>query len=139
MASGKSAYLSQKLLNLAFGGAAFSFPATLYFALYSVAPTATTAGTEATSGSYARVAVVCNSTNWPAISGSTQVISNGTAITFPTASADWSAGANQVAMAACDASSAGNELYWGALTQPKPVLNGDTASFAIGALTIQET
>jgi hypothetical protein len=28
--------------------------------------------------------------------------------------------------------------YWGDLTVAKPVLNGDTASFAISALTIQE-
>ena len=33
---------------------------------------------------------------------------------------------------------AGNQYYFGALTESKPVLNGDTASFAIGALSITE-
>jgi hypothetical protein len=141
MTSGKGAYWSQKLLNQMFGGTAFTFPTSLYFGLFSVAPTATTAGTEASGTSYARVAVVCNTTNWPAISGSTQTITSGAAITWPTAGGDWSGGSNQVAAGILDSAVGGssNLLYFGALTQAKPVLSGDTASLASGACTIQES
>jgi hypothetical protein len=140
MASGKAAFWSQKLLNLLFGGTAYTLPTTLYFALFSVAPTATTGGTEATGTGYARVAVVCNTTNWPNISGSSQTLASGAAITFVTAGGDWSAGANEVAAGILDIATlgAGNLMYFGSLTQAKPVLNGDTASFASGAVTVQE-
>jgi hypothetical protein len=141
MASGKSQYFSQKLLNLYFGGTAYSAPATLYFALYTVTPTAAGGGTEATnSGAYARVAVTCNTTNWPAISGSSQTITNGAAITFTTATADWSSGSNMVAAGILDSGTygGGNLIYFGALTENKPVLNGDTAQFAVNAVTVQE-
>ena len=136
MASGNGEYLSQALLNQIFGGTAYSFPATLYFALYTVAPTASTAGTEATGSGYARVSVTCNTTNWPAISGSSQTIQNGVAITFPTATGNWSSSSNMVAVGILDGSS--NLLYFGALTTAKPVLSGDTASFAVAALTVEE-
>lgn len=139
MSSGKSQYLSQKLLNQIFGGTAYTFATTLYFALYTVSPGAGNSGTEATGTGYARVAVVCNTTNWPAISGSSQTITNGTAINFPTATGNWSSSSNQVTAGILDASSAGNLLYFGDLTTAKPVLNGDTASFAASAVTVQET
>lgn len=138
MASGKSDYWSQKLLNQLFGGTAYSFPATLYFALYTVAPTASSAGTEATGSGYARTGVTSNTTNWPAISGTSQTITNGTAITFATATGDWSTGSNMVAAGILDAVSSGNLLYFGSLTENKPVLNGDTAQFAVNAVNVQE-
>ena len=54
-----------------------------YIALYSVTPTNTTNGTEATYSGYARVAVPRNATNWD-ISGSAPTrASNALAITFP--------------------------------------------------------
>jgi hypothetical protein len=138
MSSGKYEFLSQKLLNQIFGGTAYTFPTTLYLALFSVTPTVSTTGTEATGTSYARVAIVCNTTNWPAISGSTTTISNGVAFTFPTAGGNWSSGSNMSGAGFFDASSSGNLLYWGDLTVPKPVFSGDTASFAVGAATCQE-
>jgi hypothetical protein len=36
-----------------------------------------------------------------------------------------------------DALTVGNPIAWGALGTPKPVLNGDTASFPIGALVLK--
>lgn len=137
MSSGKSTYWANKLLDLICGAAAFSAPGTSYLALYTVAPTAGGGGTEASGGSYARASNTNNSTTWP--NASSGVKSNGVAFTFTTATADWSSGSNQVAAALMDALTTGNELYFGALTQNKPVLNGDTASFAIGALSITET
>lgn len=138
MSSGKNQYFSQKLLNQVFGGTAYSFPATLFLALFSTTPSVSSAGTEASGTSYARVSITCNTTNWPAISGSTTTMTSGAAFTFPTAGGNWSSSANQTGAGFLDASSSGNLLYWGDLTTAKPVLNGDTASFASGAVTIQE-
>jgi hypothetical protein len=138
MASGKYEYYSQKLLNALFNAASWTIPTTLYLALYTTAPTVSTTGTEATSGSYARVSVTCNTTNWPTISGSTTTMTSGAAFTYVTATADWSSAASMVAAGVLDALTSGNLYYWGALTASKPVLNGDTASFASTALTISE-
>jgi hypothetical protein len=139
MASGKYEYLSQKILNYIFGGGAFSQPATLWLALFTVAPTISTTGTEATGGGYARVAITCNTTNWPAISGSTTTLTNGAAFTFPAGTGSgYSAGANMTDAGFFDAVTAGNLLYWGDLTVAKPVLSADTPSFAASAITVQE-
>ena len=135
MASGTGNYLSNKLLNSVFNGAAFPSIATVYIALYTATPSgASGSGTEVSGGSYARVAVTANTTNFPTTS--TQQEQNATAITFPTATADWGTVTH---CAIYDASTAGNELYWGALTASKVVSNGDTASFAINALTVTQS
>jgi len=133
MAGSKSDYLENELLDHVLGNSAYTAPATVYVALYTVAPSDAGGGTEVTGGSYARVAVTNNATNWPAASGGAK--SNGTAITFPTATADWG---TVVAMAILDAATAGNFLYWADLTASKTVNNGDTASFAVGELDVTE-
>ena len=79
------------------------------------------------------MAVTNNATNWPAASGGAK--SNGTDITFPTASADWG---TCVAMGIFDAATAGNLLYWATLTVSKIVSNGDTAKFATGDIDVTE-
>jgi hypothetical protein len=139
VASGKYQYLSQKFLNWLFNSGAFTQPTNLYLALFSIAPTISTTGTEATGSAYARVTIACNTTNWPTISGSTTTVTSGAAFTFPTATGNWSSSSNQTDAGLWDAASTGNLLYWGDLTTAKPVLNGDTASFASGAVTVQET
>lgn len=133
MAGSKADFLENELLDHVLGNAAYSAPATVYVALYTVAPTDAGGGTEATGGSYARVAVTNNDTNWPAASSGAKA--NGAAITFPTATADWG---TVVAFAILDAASGGNFLYWGDLTDNKTVDDGDTASFAIGELDVTE-
>ena len=128
-----SNFLEDEILDHVFGAAAYTAPATVYVALYTVTPTdASASGTEVTGGSYARVAVTNNATNWPASSGGAKA--NGTAITFPAPTASWG---TVVAFAIYDAATVGNELAWGALTVNKTINNGDAApSFAIGDLDI---
>lgn len=137
MSSGKGTYWANHMLDLVLGATAFTAPGTVYMAMYTVAPSAGGGGTEASGGSYARAAITNNTTNWPNASGG--VKQNGTAITFAAATADWSSGSNMVAAALWDALTSGNELYFGSLTTAKPVLNGDTASFAINAVSVTET
>ncbi len=131
MAGSLSDYAEKKLQDLVLGGVAFSAPQT-HVALFTVAPSDTGGGTEVTGGAYARVNVTNNATNWPAATGATAAKSNGTVITFPTASAPWG---TVVAFGILDAASAGNLLWWGTLTTNKVVGDGDTPSFAVGALS----
>jgi hypothetical protein len=140
MSSGKSDFYSQTLLNKLFNGAAWTVPTVLYLAAFTVTPTHNTAGTEASGGAYARVSITSNSTNWPVIS-SGQVITNGAAFTWAQATADWSSGVNITGLALLDSLTSGgsnNLYYFGDVTVPKNVKNGDTASVALGAMTVQE-
>lgn len=133
MAGSKSDFLENKVLDHLLGATTYTPPATLYMGLFTANPSDSGGGTEVTGGSYARVSVTNNTTNWPAASGGSK--SNGTAITFPTATANWG---TVTAFGIFDASTAGNLLFWGTLTTSKAVDNGDTASFASGALTVTE-
>ena len=133
MAGSKSDYLENKVLDHVLGGGDYTRPITVYVALYTVAPTDAGGGTEVTGGSYARVAVTNNVTNWPAASAGAK--SNGTEITFAEATASWG---TVVAFAILDAATLGNFLYWATLTTSKAIGIGDTAKFAVGDLDVTE-
>ena len=125
-------YLENEILDHVFGGADYSRPATLYVGLSTT--TITDAGgniTEPAGGSYARVAITNNDTNFPAASGGAK--SNGTAISFPEATGPWGTITD---FFISDADSAGNILCYGALDESKTVASGETISFAVGALDI---
>lgn len=104
--------------------------ATVYIALFTTAPGEAGGGVEVATGSYARVD---SKGKWavPA-SGS---VANNAVITYPTATADWG---TIVGFAIMTLITGGNMLMWGTLTASKAVLNGDTPSFASGALTLTE-
>src|SRR4051794_8013595 len=123
------------ILNLHYGavGSPYTPPGTYYVALYSVAPTDSTTGTELTGNAYARVAKTNDVTRWGAAGSGGAARTNQEVITFPTATGAWS---TAVAWALCDASTAGNILIYGDLTTAKTLASGDTASFAIGSLSI---
>lgn len=125
-------YLENELLDHVWGNSAFAAPGTIYVGLSTTAPADNgTNITEPSGGSYARVAVTNNLTNWPAaVSGAK---ANGATITFPQATGAW----GTVSYFFCsDAASGGNILGSGSLTTPKTIDNGDTASFSIGDLDI---
>jgi len=137
-------YLENKIIDWLLRGQTFTPPATTYVGLFTVAPTDSTAGTEVSVGSYARVAVTSSLANWAgtqaalstsASSGTGGTTSNNAAITFPTATADWG---TVVAFGLFDASTSGNLLIYANLTASRSVTNGSTASFAASALTFQD-
>jgi len=133
MAGSFSDFTEQKLLDHLLGATSYTPPATLYFALFTSAPSDSGGGTEVSGGSYARVGVTNNTTNFPNASGTSPTSkANGTAITFPTASANWG---TVVAVGIFDASSGGNLIAWADLTANKTINNGDTGSFASSSLT----
>jgi hypothetical protein len=133
-----SDYLENELLDHLLGGGDYSAPATLYLALFTAAPTDAGGGTEATGGSYARLAITNNLTNLPAaaIDGSVTEKANGVTLTMFTASGSVSGGSNMTHWGIYDASSGGNLLVWGALDTPAAVGTGDTPTFDVGALVI---
>lgn len=131
--AGKSDYLENKILDHILGGGDYTRPATLYVALYTAAPTDAGGGTEVTGGSYARLAVTNDATNFPAAAGGTK--SNGTAFEFPEATASWG---EVVAFGLLDAPVAGNLLMWNNLNTPKTIDDGDTARFKAGELDFTE-
>jgi hypothetical protein len=133
MAGSKSDYLENKVLDHVLGNTAYSAPATTYIALYTAAPTDAGGGTEVSGGSYARVSVTNNTTNWPNASGGAK--SNGADVTFPTATGSWG---TVVAFGILDASTSGNLMYWGDLTVSKTISTGDTAKFATGDIDVTE-
>lgn len=129
----KSDYLENEWLDHVLGNSAWSAPGTVYISLFTVTPTDAGGGTEVTGGSYARVTVTNNLTNWPAASGGAKA--NGTAISFPQCTVNWG---TVVAFGIHDAATVGNLLYWGAISPTKAINVGDTASFAVGDLDITE-
>lgn len=137
MAGSFSDYLEAKILDEVFGATAFSAPGTLYVALFTAAPSDSGGGTEVTGGSYARVAVTNNTTNWPNATGTSPTSkANGTVITFPTATANWG---TVVAFGIFDASSGGNLIAWADLNTSRTINSSDTANFGVGSLTITLT
>lgn len=122
MTSGLSSYLGAKVNDHVLGNTAYSAPATVYVALFS-------SSTEVTGGSYARVAVTNNTTNWPNATVATpSVKSNGTTITFPTATLDWASGANIDEVRIYDASSGGNMLYYAEALGPRKAFTADAST-----------
>jgi hypothetical protein len=126
--AGFSDYLEDKVLDHVFGGNAYTAPATLYVALYTVAPTDTGGGTEVTGGSYARQsgAFTVSGTN-------PTTASNSAAIEYPTATANYG---TVVAVGILDASSGGNLLAYADLDTSKSVTTGDVFRFDTGDLDI---
>lgn len=141
----KTNYFENKLIDFVFRAQVFVPPATLYIALFTVAPDDASGGTEVAGGSYARVGVTASLANFAGTQGAgTTTVSSGTGgatsnngtITFPAPTANWG---SVVAMGIMDAASGGNMLYWSALSTPKTVNNGDAAPvFSAASLTISE-
>lgn len=139
MAGSLTNYWENKVINLFFGGTAYTPAATMYFALSSTDFTeAGTGGTEPSTGSYARKSITNDKTLWT-VCADGGAIDNAIAITFVAATADWLSGTNIGYWAIFDALTGGNCLAYGNMTTAKPVLNGDTATIAIGDLDITIT
>ena len=127
------------LLNYMFGNTSdFDTQPTIHIGMGTADATAGdgTGFVEATSGSYARQPEAAASWN-AATSADPSILDNAVAVTFPVASADWSGGSNQIYASIHDAVTAGNYLGGGVHAIDKPVLNGDTAEYAIGDYDIQ--
>lgn len=127
-----SKYLGEAWLNAAFRNIAFSSPTTVYLALYTTDPTDYDTGTEvSTSGTaYTRRAVTFGA---PTEVSGKNTIANASDIEFPVATADWGLITH---VGVKTASSGGNLLYYGPLTNPKTIETGDQFKVAAGNLVL---
>lgn len=123
MAGSLSNYAENKVLDHVLGTTTFTKPTT-YVALYTTAPTDSSAGTEVTGGSYARIAGA-----WDAASGGAS--SNSGNLDFTGMPA-----CTVVAVGILDNSTGGNLLIYGTLTSNKTLDAGDTLRIATGDLDI---
>jgi hypothetical protein len=134
MASGKTTHQRNKTLDLWLGATVPTIPGTYYVALFTVAPNKDGGGTEVSGGSYARVAVTNNTTNWPNAASGRKT--NATEIVFPQATANW--GTIVAAALVSAASGAYTQYYWGLLSAPVAIINGQTRYFPIAAAEATE-
>ena len=116
-----------------FGATVHTAPATWHIALFTASPgVAGSAANEVSGGSYARVAVTNNATNFPATAALAGA--NGTAIAFPAPTADWG---TITYFGLCASTNEGTDdvRHFGALTSPVSIVSGGGApTFAIGAM-----
>lgn len=126
-----SNYFGQRTADHVTGRAAWTAP-TWYVALFTAAPNAKT-GLGGTEVSTSGTAYVRKQATFATAASGSGVIANSAAVTFDPASASWG---NITHFAVYDAASGGNFLGMAAVTTPKTVGIGDTAQYAIGALTL---
>ena len=129
-------YLENRLISHVLRNQAYTTPGTsVYIGLikfYESSKLETSSTTqEVATGSYART----QHTAWrsPITVGTSGVIDNNSAVTFPTATADWGM-VSGVFIA--DAATAGNILMHGSLTTARDVKNGDVFKFNANDLDI---
>lgn len=141
MAGSKSNYLEALALDVFIGAQSYTPPANLYLALYTTG-TLTDASTgsvplavEVSGGSYARLAITNNATEWPAASGNPTRKTNANLLTFVSATADWG---SLTQWALLDALTAGNIYYFGTFDVAKTILSGDTSTIPAQALQLFE-
>lgn len=127
-----SNYTEDKINDHLLTNTAFTKPTTLYLSLHTGDPGEIGAGSEVSGGSYARVSITNNNTNFPVCpSTGTPTKSNGQPFTFPTSTASWGTVTH---WALYDASS--NMIAHGAFSTPRLVSIGKTMRVPTGGLTI---
>ena len=124
----KSDFLEANLLNHVLRNTAYSSPAAVYLAAFTVAPTDAGGGTEVSGGSYVRQTL-----SFGAPVGNQ--VSNDAEILFPIATADWG---TLVHWGIFDAAAAGNLLYHTAFTADRLILTGDQLRVTVGQLIVGE-
>jgi hypothetical protein len=127
--SAASDYLENKVLDHFLGTASTSAPATVYLALFTTDPTDAGSGTEvsASGTNYARQSIAFSS----ASSGTT---SNSADVEFSQATGSGFGTVTHFGI--FDASTAGNLLFHGSLTDSKTIAAGDVFKVASGNLSI---
>ena len=129
MASGKVDVIANNVIDHYLRGVATNGPYTAWLALYSVAPTATTAGTELTGNDYGRILVGLS-----VASGGDS--SNAGVITFTASGGAWSAIAGHSLMSL---ETAGVIIYYEDSVSGPTLADGDSYQFGIGDVTVAET
>jgi hypothetical protein len=126
----KTHFLENAVINHFLRNSTQSSPTAVYVALYTVAPTKSSGGTEVTGTDYARVEGTFSAPS----NGAT---SNSGPISFATAgTGGWG---EVVACGILNAETGGDLMYFGTLSAQKTIDEGDTVTFATAALQVSET
>jgi hypothetical protein len=121
-----SNYLEEKIVEHFLRNNAVTPPATVYIGLFESDPGEDVGGTETAYTNYAR-----QSSAWTALDANGQT-KNSATVTFP-ANGNASASVTITHVCLFDAATAGNRLFYAALTSPKTLAPGDVLSFAANA------
>jgi len=121
-----SNFLESQLITAVLANGSYTGPEDLYVALYSTAPTDSSAGTELSGDGYSRQTVTFD------ITGS--VATNDADVEFGAATADWAAAR---AWAIVDAATSGNILFYRNFTTSQAVRSSKTLLFKTGNITIE--
>lgn len=126
-------FCNQNIANLgdATGVRGSATAGSLWIALFTTAPTDSSAGVETTYTNYARAAVARTTGAWTLSGTNPTTVSNAAEVVFPTCGAT---GATIVAFGIMNAATGGNLLAYGSLSYTAS--NGNTPEFAAGALTV---
>lgn len=134
MASGKSVYLRDRLMNFIFnGGAAFVPPASIWIRLYTTALTPAGVGTEVAAASYNAIQVPLNTTNFPTTTDGS--IENAEQIPVGTAAEDWG---SVKAWGVWTTQTGGQLLWWGDINPAAVIVSGTVMVIPVGMLAFIE-
>lgn len=127
-------FSSNRVLDLNFGATSYSVPSTYYFGLSTTTINIDgTGSSEPSSGSYARIGLANNTSNWANASSASKA--NLTAVTFVESTASWGT-ITYVLMADSITTGGGNIWWFDVLTPSRTVATATTVLFAIGAITV---
>lgn len=142
MAGNWTNYLDQKIIEQLFKGTSYTFPVTTWVGFCTATPTQVATSnwgvTEPSTGSYARLSVTSNGTNWASTvnGGGGYTISNNAIFTMVTSTAAWLSGTALNYALLWDAATVGNLLAFAPCSPAQAVAaSGVTLSFAVGQLT----
>lgn len=131
LSGGLTDYAANSLIDLIFRGVEWVWPETMYFGYSTTTPTNGGASTEPNVGSYARVAVPMNQTNWSSTiapgdtglsdGGTSGRTSNNVTITWPAPTANQGDVGHVVVF---DAATLGNMLMWASIQATKTIAQG---------------
>lgn len=127
--------MNSKILDMVFGGSAYTPPATLYIGLSLGGASKFGIPTEPAGGGYARAPIANTLTNFPLSVGGTK--SNAVSVTFPSPTGNWGTIAS---LFLADAQVGGTVLAMADLTVPKSITTGNSpATVAVGALFLSHS
>ncbi len=139
-----SDFLEDELIKHLFRTGSFAKPTVLAFCCLTTAAddsntgifTAATPGVEVTSANaYVRVDRPPLDANWTATGSGDGQTDNVAAITYPQATGSWGT-VSAMAITSATAHNTGDLLFHSAVTTSRAIDNGDTAEYAIGAITV---
>jgi len=126
-------YSANRILDRNFGSTAYSPPATYYVALSTTTINIDGTGiTEPATGSYARVAMPNDKSNWGGASNGS--LANSASVTFIESTGSWGT-ITTVALTDNGSTGGGNIWFFDTLTPSRAVASSTTVLFAVGAIT----